>query len=470
LKDTIDKLKKLLGRSKAVDDPAIVNLYSREPSGYRGSSLTVVFPESLEDLSRLASFAYNHGIPLYPQGSTTNLSGSAVPEGGLIVSFERMWRIKEVNVLDSITVVEPGVRLGDLNSVLAGYGYMFPVDPASVNTATVGGAVNNGSGGMRGAKYGSMRDWVLGLKVILADEKGSPLELGCRTLVCHRGFDLVGLIVGSEGTLALISEAILRITPLPESSVTALAFLPDLDSLIRVYEDLKSSGVQATILEFMDPKTVELASKTAGFKEEVEGYMILATVDCNVEGVARIEDWLRKLMLNHGAMKVYTARSIEEAEVKGLFSIRRSLVPSQVRLGASRYPSREVTVYIEDISVPPSKLAEALRGIEVISSEKNLDVYVGGHIGDGNIHPTVVIPLDDERLVKVAEEWHFEIAKLALELGGTMSSEHGIGLRKKELLVEELRYIGGLKALELMKEIKKVFDPKGILNPGKIFI
>lgn len=118
MKDTIDKLRKLLGRSKVVDDPAIVNLYSREPSGYRGSSLTVVFPESLEDLSRLASFAYNHGIPLYPQGSTTSLSGSAVPEGGLIVSFERMWRIKEVNVLDSITVVEPGVRLGDLNSVL----------------------------------------------------------------------------------------------------------------------------------------------------------------------------------------------------------------------------------------------------------------------------------------------------------------------------------------------------------------
>jgi glycolate oxidase len=137
-------------------------------------------------------------------------------------------------------------------------------------------------------------------------------------------------------------------------------------------------------------------------------------------------------------------------------------------LGALRYPGKEVVVYIEDISVPPSKLAEALRGVEVVSSEVSLDVYVGGHIGDGNIHPTVVIPLDDERLKRLAEGWHVEIAKLALKLGGTMSSEHGIGLRKKELLVMELEHIGGLKALELMKEIKRVFDPKGLLNPGKI--
>jgi FAD/FMN-containing dehydrogenases len=246
------------------------------------------------------------------------------------------------------------------------------------------------------------------------------------------------LVVGSEGTLALVSEATLRITPLPESSVTILAFLLDIDSLIAVYEDLKSSGVQATILEFMDPKTVKLGLRASGFGDYVEGYMILATIDCNVKATGRIEGWLRKLALSCGALKVYTARSLDEAEARGLFSIRRSLVPSQVQLGALRYPGREVVVYIEDISVPPSKLAEALRGVEIISSEVGLDVYVGGHIGDGNIHPTVVIPLDDERLKRLAEEWHVEVARLALKLGGTMSSEHGIGLRKKELLVMEL--------------------------------
>lgn len=468
MKTTIARLKELLGRGKVVDDPAIVSLYSREPSGYRGKGLAVVFPEDVGDVSKLASLAYKHEIPLYPQGSTTSLSGSAVPEGGLIVSFERMWRVREVNFLDSIVVAEPGVRLGDLNSILASYNHMFPVDPASVNIATVGGAINNGSGGMRGAKYGSMKDWVLGLKVVLADENGTVLNLGCRTLVCRRGFDLVGLIVGSEGTLALVSEATLRITPLPESSVTILAFLPDIDSLIAVYEDLKSSGVQATILEFMDPKTVKLGLRASGFRDYVEGYMILATIDCNVEATGRIEGWLRKLALSRGAIKVYTARSLDEAEAKGLFSIRRSLVPSQVQLGALRYPGREVVVYIEDISVPPSKLAEALREVEIISSEVGLDVYVGGHIGDGNIHPTVVIPLDDERLKRLAEEWHVEVAKLALKLGGTMSSEHGIGLRKKELLAIELGHMGGLRALELMREIKRVFDPKGVLNPGKI--
>ncbi len=469
MRSPVAELRKLLGKHKVIDDPAIASLYFKEPSGYRGRGLAVVFPEDVGELSKLVSYAYKHEIPVYPQGSTTSLTGSSVPEGGFIVSFERMWRVREVNIIDSVAVVEPGVRLGDLNSILLDYGYMFPVDPASVNIATVGGAINSGSGGMKGARYGSMRDWVLGLEVVLADERGSILRLGCRTLRCYRGFDLVGLIVGSEGTLALVSEATLRITPLPESSVTILAFLPDLDSLVEVYEDLKSSGVQATILEFMDSKTVELASKTSGFKDDVKGYMILATIDCNIEAVDRIESWLRKLMLDRGALRVYTARSLEEAEAKGLFTIRRSLVPSQVQLGALKYPGREVVVYIEDISVPPSKLAEALKGIEAVSSERNLDVYVGGHIGDGNIHPTIVIPLDDERLKREAEEWHVEIAKLALRLGGTTSSEHGIGLRKKELLKIELEWIGGLKAVELMMEIKRVFDPKGILNPGKIF-
>ncbi len=168
----------------------------------------------------------------------------------------------------------------------------------------------------------------------------------------------------------------------------------------------------------MDPKTVKLDLRASGFGDYVEGYMILATIDCNVEAADMIEGWLRKLALSRGAIKVYTARSLDEAEAKGLPSIRGSLAPSQVQLGALRYPGREVVVYIEDISVPPSKLAEALRGVEIISSQVGLGVYVGGHIGDRNIHPTVVIPLDDERLKRLAEEWDVEVAKASIKTRG----------------------------------------------------
>ncbi|MCX8196038.1 MAG: FAD-binding protein [Acidilobaceae archaeon] len=462
-----ERLKDVLGADKVITDPLIVNLYSREPSGLSSRAGAVVFPESSKDVSKIVSFAYKHNIKVFPQGSTTSLSGSSLPaEEGIVISFERMNRILSVSVVDSTVDVEAGVRLGDLNVELARYGYMFPIDPGSVAVATVGGAINGGSGGLRGARYGTMTNWVLGLKVVLPDESGTELRVGCRTTKCRQGYDLVRLIVGSEGTLALVTEATLKITPMPEAVVTALAFFPELEDLYAAYKEIKESRVQPLILEFMDEETARLAKEASAAPVEVEGHMLLAAVDCNREALDRVEAWLSELMRRHNAKRVYTAVKPEESEK--LFTLRRSLFPAQVFFGNKRYPGKRLMVILEDIAVPPSRLLEAIKKIREVSEKHGLQVSIGGHVGDGNLHPSVAFPLDDEVMKSKAVAWHEEVAKIAVELGGTVSAEHGIGTLKKGLLEAELEKLGSRKALELMRGIKRVFDPKGILNPGKV--
>lgn len=465
----IDDLRGLLGKDKVIDDPAVVSLYSREPSGLSFPAAAVVFPENTSDVSKLASFAYKRDVKLFPQGSTTALSGSAVPaEGGIVVSFERMNRIVGVSVVDSIADVEPGVRIGDLNVELARYGYMFPIDPGSVSISTIGGAINAGAGGLRGAKYGTTRDWVLGLTAVLPDERGSVLRLGCRTTKCRQGYDLVRLIVGSEGTLAMVTEATLRITPLPEAVAVSLAFFKELEDLFEAYREIKESKVQPLMLEFMDHETTVLAKEASGAAVDAEGHMLLAAVDCNREAVDRYAEWLVRVMERRGAVKTYLAKSMEEAEARGLFTLRRSLFPAQVFMGQRSFPGRKLLVLLEDIAVPPSRLLDAVREIREVSADLGLKVSIGGHVGDGNLHPSTAFPLDDERLKAKVAEWHEKITRIAIKLGGTVSAEHGIGLLKKEPLRQELSALGSERAIDLMKEIKKVFDPKNILNPGKV--
>ena len=467
----VGNLRKLLGKDKVVDEESIIRLYSREPSGYSSRSLpqALILAENVHDVSKLLSYAYRRDLKIYPQGSTTSLTGSAVPlDDGVILSLERMNRIKRISVVDSLALVEAGVRIDELNLELAGMGYQFPVDPASSAVATVGGAVNSGAGGMRGAKYGTMRDWVLGLRVVLPDEEGSVLWLGCTTLKCRQGYDLARLIVGSEGTLAVTVEAALRVTPLPERVVTVLAFFPRLEDLAGAAVEVKERGLQPYIMEFMDDYTTEAAVGFVkpGFK--AGGNMLLVSMDVNREAADRIAGMLRGIVESHGAGLVYTAMSMREAEEKGLFSIRRSLFATQNYLARVKMGIRNPMIYIEDIAVPPSRLVEAVREIRMLEERYGLPTFMGGHISDGNLHPAVGFDPSDKETASRVEEWFYDIVRIAIKLGGTVSSEHGIGLMKKEALKMELEAHGSLKALSLMRKIKRVFDPKGILNPGKI--
>ncbi len=472
MKKPVEKLVKTLGRDKVYTDPAVVRLYAREPSGLEADTLpqAVVFPETVEDVSRLASHAYRYNLKIFPQGATTSLSGSAVPLGdGVIVSFERMNRLLETSIVDSIAVAEPGLRIEELNLALAEKGYMFPVDPASMAVATIGGAVNSGAGGMRGAKYGTMRDWVLGLQIVLPDEKGTILEIGCKTVKCRQGYDLVRLIVGSEGTLALVTKAVLRITPLPEQVVTLLAFYDRLEDLAETVVDIKSSRIQPYIMEFMDNRTVQAAVEFQKPPFKAEGHMLLVSIDVNREAASRIIEWLEKTARKHNARTVYRALTVQEAEEKKLFQVRRSLFPAQVHLSKKKLGIENPMVLIEDIAVPPSRLVEAVEEIRRLEEHYGLYTLLGGHIGDGNLHPAVGFNPHDEKQAEKVEQWALDVMRVAVKLGGTVSSEHGIGLLKKKGLELELKAHNSLKALELMKGIKKVFDPRNILNPGKIF-
>ena len=464
----IEELKRLLGRDKVYDDPSVVALYSREASGLEGNGFLVVFPESTSDVSAIARWAYKRRIPIYPQGSATSLSGSAVPGKGVIVSFERMNRIYEISVVDSIADVEPGVRIADLNEALMTKGYMFPVDPASHVVATIGGAINTGAGGMKGARYGTMRDWVNQLEIVVPDEKGTVMRVGCRTVKCRQGLDLVRLIVGSEGTLALVTRAVLRITPLPESSPTVMGFFDNVEDLLAAFTELKTRRYPLLLAEFLDETVVSIAKKgVAGF-ESVRGHMFLASVESNHEAAERIMDDMVAVLKNHGASIIYTAQSLGEAEEKGLLTIRRRLFPAQIENARRFWGKSNVRVFIEDIVVPPSKLVNAINELKSITEKYGLPYTLGGHIGDGNLHPAVGIVLDDKKVVEKAHEWYVEVMKLAIRLGGSISAEHGIGLLKKDGPRLEMEKLDSIKALDIMKAIKRAFDPLNILNPGKL--
>ncbi|AEA11925.1 D-lactate dehydrogenase [Thermoproteus uzoniensis 768-20] len=444
-------LKRKFG-DRFIDDPAFLSLYSREASFEEASAkpLGVVFPTSEEEVLWLVRWAYETETPIFSQGSATSLSGNTVvTRPGIVVSFERMNKIVEVNPTDSYAVVQPGLRLEELNVELSRYGVFFPVDPGSVRSATVGGAIANGAGGMRGAKYGTMRDWVLGLRAVTG--RGDLLEMGCRTLKCRNGYDLVRLFVGSEGTLGLVTEAVLRIAPMPESAAAVLAYYDSLETLVEDVVRVRSARIWPLFAEFLGPAE----SKEVGLEER---YTLFLGVDVN-RGAER--DMLGRLRgIVRGAVAeeaVGLDRSME------LLEPRRKLFSAQVAL-MQRQLGSEGLLIIEDIVVPVSKLPEAVRRVVELANRMEIPLSLGGHVGDGNLHPTTWFRKGDLEGARRAKAFIEGIGKIAIGLGGSVSAEHGIGTLKRDLLKMELTPT----AIEYMKALKSVFDPKGILNPGKI--
>lgn len=435
-----------------VDDPALLSLYSREASFEEPAAgpLGIVYPVNEEEVAWLVKWAYENDIPLYSQGSATSLSGNTIlTKPGLIVSFEKMANIVEVNPTDSYTVVQPGIRIEELNVELARYGVFFPVDPGSVRSATIGGAIANGAGGMRGAKYGSMRDWVLGVNVVTG--RGDLLKLGCRTLKCRNGYDLVRLIVGSEGTLGLVTQAVLRVAPLPESAVAVRVYYNDISSLVEDVVRIKSARIWPLFAEFMGPAE----SEEVGLNR---AYTLFVGVDVNRGAEGGILARLKSALTGHIADE---AIGIEEA--MRLLEPRRRLFSAQVSIMRRQLGDQGVLV-IEDVVVPVSKLPEAVRRIAELAQKLEVPLSIGGHVGDGNLHPTTWFKRGDLEGAKRARRFIEGLGKIAVELGGSVSAEHGIGTLKRELLRLELEPA----VLEYMRSLKAVFDPKGILNPGKI--
>lgn len=467
----VKDLQKILGPDKVDDDELIVRLYSKDAVYFESSAIAVVFPTSTEEVSEVVKYAYKNDIKIYPQGSASEIVGSSTPsEDGIVISFDRMNKIKEINIVDSYAIVEAGTRMLDLNAMLAAEGYMFPVDPASVKAVTIGGAICSGAGGMMGAKYGTMKDWVNGLTVVLPDEDGTILRLGGKTTKNREGYDLTRLIVGSEGTLAIVTEAILRITTQPKSLATVVGFFPTLEDLLNAVVDIKRSKITPFIMEFVDAKTVDITIKVVGSKVKGEGNYLVVSVDTTPEATDRVLSKLEEIMRRNYVTTVYKARTMDEAEMKGFFDIRRNYYPASIRLAAEglKDPNYRLYVYVEDISVPPSKAVDAVKRLRELEKEYGIPMTLAGHIGDGNLHPVLWFYEYETEKREKFDDLVMDIMKVAIDLGGVMSSEHGIGTTKKEGLVKQFEAKNSLKALEIMREIKKIFDPKGLLNPGKV--
>jgi glycolate oxidase len=416
--------------------------------------LAVVEARSIADVQATLRFASEHRIPVVPRGAGTGLAGGAIGSAGeIVLSTVRMNRVLEVSLDDELAVVEPGVINADLNAALHGRGLWWAPDPASRAISTVGGNIATNAGGLLCAKYGVTREAVLGLKVVLAD--GRLLELGHRTVKGVTGYDLTALMIGSEGTLGVIVEATLRLRPLPKGvPVTVKGEFPTIEQAARASSVVSASGTTPAIMELLDAGAVRNIATYLDLHLG-SGAILLAQTDG--VGAAEEAESIAAIVRSLGGSVEMT----EDAdEAKRLFDIRRSFHPSLVARG---------TVLIEDVAVPRSALPAMFASIERIAAKYGIEIPTVAHAGDGNLHPNFVFDAAEvdghvavpDHVWAAADEMFLD----CLRLGGTLTGEHGIGILKKRWLRDEL----GDDSLALQRQLKQVFDPANILNPGKVF-
>jgi glycolate oxidase len=440
-------------------DAAVLNAVRADRSGHVSPEppLAVVEATTVEHVQATMRFASAHGIPVVPRGAGTGLAGAANGGAGeLVLSTARMNRVLEISVDDELAVVEPGVLNGDLNTMLAPRGLWFAPDPASRAISTIGGNIATNAGGLLCAKYGVTREAVLGLKAVLAD--GRLISTGHRTVKGVTGYDLTALLVGSEGTLAVIVEATLRLRPMPKGTVATLsASFPTVADAARAASVIVSSGLKPAIMELLDATALQSLGEYLALDLGGRGAQLLVQTDgsASEEEAADAAGIIRSL---GGQVELTTDR--EEGE--RLFAIRRAFHPSLVATGR--------TVLIEDVAVPRSALPAMFAAIQRIEKTYGISIPTVAHAGDGNLHPNFVFdaPTAADGHVDVPDHvWAAadEMFLDCLRLGGTLTGEHGVGLLKRRWLRDEL----GDDSYELQRGLKRVFDPQGILNPGKVW-
>jgi glycolate oxidase len=432
-------------------DPDALNAARADRSGKVSATapLAVVEATTIEQVQATMRFASEHGIPVVPRGAGTGLAGGAIGGAGeLVLSTERMTRVHEISAEDELAVVEPGVLNGDLNTMLAPRGLWFAPDPASRAISTIGGNIATNAGGLLCAKYGVTREAVLGLKVVLAD--GRLLELGHRTVKGVTGYDLTALMIGSEGTLAVIVEATLRLRRVPRGTVSTLsAWFGSVADAARASAAIGSAGITPAVLELLDGAALEAIGDHLGLDLAGRGAQLLMQTD-GEGSEAEAAEAAAVIRSLGGTAEVTDDRD----EGERLFAIRRAFHPAMAARG---------TVLIEDVAVPRSALAAMFEAITRIEAEYGVVIPTVAHAGDGNLHPNFVFaePEVPEHVWAAADELFRE----CLRLGGTLTGEHGVGLLKRRWLRDEL----GDDSYELQRQLKHVFDPAGILNPGKVF-
>ncbi|MCY8037625.1 glycolate oxidase subunit GlcD [Bacillus paralicheniformis] len=415
----------------------------------------VIAPRSTEEVSQIVKICNTHRIPIVPRGSGTNLCAGTCPtEGGIVLLFKHMNRILEIDEENLTITVQPGVITLDLIHAAEEKGLFYPPDPSSMKISTIGGNINENSGGLRGLKYGVTRDYVMALEVVLAN--GDIIRSGGKLAKDVAGYDLTRLFVGSEGTLGIITEATLKLIPAPETKKTVLALYQDIDSAAQTVSNIIAHKIIPTTLEFLDQPTIQVIEDFAKIGLPVHAKaVLLIEQDGTEEAVRRDIALIEEICTKGNAVSVQTAQT--ESEAENLREARRTALSALARL--------KPTTILEDATVPRSEIAEMVKAINTIAEKHKISICTFGHAGDGNLHPTCTTDVRNSEEMKRVEQAFEDIFKKAVELGGTITGEHGVGEMKAPYLELKL----GKAGIAAMKAVKQALDPNSIMNPGKIF-
>ncbi|WCK55112.1 FAD-linked oxidase C-terminal domain-containing protein [Aneurinibacillus sp. Ricciae_BoGa-3] len=455
-KEVKSQLRGIVGENWFLDSKNELYTYSYDATPlYQAMPDAVVLPSSVEEVAAVLKVANEYKIPITSRGSGSNLCGGTVPvDGGIVLVTTRLNQLKEIDQENLTATFGPGLITADLHKAVEAQGLFYPPDPGSMRISTMGGNVAECAGGMRGLKYGVTKDYIMGLQAALPN--GEVLRVGGKNAKDVAGYDITKLLVGSEGTLAVVTEITAKLLPLPSAKQTLVAYYNDLTDAARTVQRVIAQKIIPATMEFLDQATMVVVEDFAkiGLPLDMQGMLIIEQdgtplqVESDVERIAQI-------CRAEGAVEVRTAQTAEEGAT--LMAARRAALSALARM--------KPTTILEDATVPRARLAEMVEQVNVIAKKHSVHICTFGHAGDGNLHPTCMTDERDQEEIHRVEQAFEEIFHAAIKLGGTITGEHGVGMAKAGYL--ELKV--GQNGIEIMKRIKEAFDPNGIMNPGKIF-
>ncbi|HBV87593.1 MAG TPA: glycolate oxidase subunit GlcD [Desulfosporosinus sp.] len=452
----IRDLEALLDPRRVFSQPEDLLAYMNDATHKRVMPAVVVQPVTSAEISRVLSYANTHRIPVVPRGAGTGLAGGATPgTESIVIDLKGLRQVIEVDKQNLTATVECGVVTQKFHTLVESMGLFYPPDPQSMLVCTMGGNVATRAGGPRGVKYGTTKDYVLGVKAVLPD--GEIISYGGKSVKMSSGYDLARLLTGSEGTLGIISNVTVKLLTLPAYRQTMVAVFAELEAAAEAVSAIIAAGAVPSSLELLTKSSLETieAFMPLGLPKDAEAFLLIE-LDGHEEKVKEETQQIRAICQKKGVTETKIARDASEAE--RMWLARRVLFPATAR--------RAPNILIEDATVNRTQVPAMVRAIKRIAKLNHLVIGVSGHVGDGNLHPGILTDRSDPELMRRAEKAMGEIAKEALNLGGTLSGEHGIGYLKAPFLEWEFQSAG----VNLMRRIKHAFDPNGIMNPGKIWV
>lgn len=445
----------IVGKNHLLTEPEDLVTYSYDAAPLEPvPPAAVLMPSTSEEVGKITTLCHENKLPITVRGAGTNLSGGTIPmANGIVLLTGRLNKIIEINEADMYAIVQPGVVTARLASQVENIGLFYPPDPGSQAVSTLGGNVMENAGGLRGLKYGVTKDYVMGLSFF--DSMGNHIRAGSKTVKCATGYNITGLMVGSEGTLGILDEIILKLIPYPEHRKSMIAVFKSIEAASEAVADIIASKIVPATLEMMDKFTIQAVEdfSHAGLPTDA-GALLLIELDGYPGQVEEDTSKVVKICKQYGAYQTKTAK--DESEREKIWSARRSALSALAKL--------KPTLVLEDATVPRSKIPDMVKGLSDIAQKHHLSIGTFGHAGDGNLHPTILTDRRDK------QEWHKvetaieDIFNHALNLGGTLSGEHGTGIAKSAFLENEI----GKASVDFSKRLRKALDPNNILNPGKI--